>query len=76
MAAGVTGHPGLPVRSPAVLALLRASVSATPQHLKWKEKTARAKVGKLRGVRNHHVRVSEHPMHSSIFLLFYENVQF
>lgn len=62
MAAGVTGHHGLPARSPVVLALSHASVSATPQHLKWKAKIARVKVGKLRDVRNHHVRVSEHPI--------------
>lgn len=59
MAAGVTGHPGLPARSPVVLVLSHASVSATPQHLKWKAKIARVKVGKLKSVRNHHVRSME-----------------
>ncbi len=68
MAAGVTGHHGLPARSPVVLALSHASVSATPQHLKWKAKIARVKVGKLRDVRNHHVRVSEHPIQYVHFL--------
>lgn len=59
MAAGVTGHPGPPAQSPVVLALSLAFVSVTLQHLKWKAKIARVKVGKPRGVRNHHVRVSE-----------------
>lgn len=58
MAIGATGHHGPLAQLPVDQELLHVSVSATLLLPSWVEKSVRAKAGRLRNVRNHHVQVS------------------